>query len=242
MKTKIIVQLLAIALTTGSVMAADSAAKDQLVKAARALAEKPNYSWKTTVVVPEDTQFKPGPTDGKVVKDGYIMISQDFGPGTLEIVKKGEKAAMTNQDGGWDSMADLENDEGFGRFRAMMARNLMAPAEDVVEIVGLLKEVKMDGGVYSGEFTEEGAKGMIGFGGRRRGNQGQGGPTIPFAKGSAKFWVSDEGVLSKMEIKVDGSMEFNGNEMEIVRTTTTEIKDIGTTKVEVPEGARAKLK
>ena len=70
---------------------------------------------------------------------------------------------------------------------------------------------------------------------------GQGGPNIPSAKGSAKFWVKD-GVLTKMEIKVDGSMEFNGNEMEIVRTTTTEIKDIGTTKIEIPEGASAKLK
>ncbi len=238
MKTNLTVLLTGITLAAGVALSADSSAKDQLIKAAGALAEKPNYSWHTTVVVPEDTQFKPGPTDGRTA-DGVIMVSQSFGPGKLEIVKKGEKAAMSNRDGGWDSLAEMESDEGFGRFRAGMAKNLMAPAEDVIDLVGDLKDVKNDDGVYSSELTEKGAKGMMGFGGRRAADA-PGGPNIPFAKGSAKFWVND-GVLSKMEIKVDGSMEFNGNEMQIVRTTTTEIKDIGTTKIEIPEGATKKL-
>ena len=36
-------------------------------------------------------------------------------------------------------------------------------------------------------------------------------------------------------------MSFNGNDREIDRTTTTEIKDIGTTTVTVPEEASKKL-
>lgn len=64
---------------------------------------------------------------------------------------------------------------------------------------------------------------------------------FPAAAGSAKFWVT-EGVLSKMEIKVDGSIEFNGNETEVVRTTTTEIQNVGSTKIDVSAAAKEKLK
>jgi hypothetical protein len=36
-------------------------------------------------------------------------------------------------------------------------------------------------------------------------------------------------------------MDFNGNEIDLDRTTTVEVKDVGTTKVEVPEAAKKKL-
>jgi hypothetical protein len=36
-------------------------------------------------------------------------------------------------------------------------------------------------------------------------------------------------------------MTFNGNDVEIDRTTTTEIKDVGSTKVEIPDEAKKKL-
>ena len=65
-------------------------------------------------------------------------------------------------------------------------------------------------------------------------------PEIKNAKGTAKFWVKDC-VLSKYEYKVTGSMNFNGNDVDMDRTTTTEIKDVGTTKVVVPEAAKKKL-
>lgn len=234
--------LTACSLLAGATLATAADAKEELLAAAKALAGKPNYSWKTTVVVPEDAQFKPGPTDGKVDKDGVIATSSTgFQGNPVHVFKKGEKAALSNQDGGWDSLADVEADtEGFGRFRAGAARNLKAPADLVADIVSDVKELKKDGDAYSGEFTEEGAKNNMRFGGRGARGGGEGGPQILSAKGSAKFWVKD-GVLAKLEIKVDGSMDFGGNEVEVVRTSTTEIKDIGTTKIEVPEGAKAKL-
>ena len=79
--------------------------------------------------------------------------------------------------------------------------------------------------------------------GFRRGGGGGGGgegPAISNAKGSVKFWVKD-GVLTKYEFKVSGKMDFNGNEIDMDRTSTVEIKDVGTTKVEVPEAAKQKL-
>jgi hypothetical protein len=36
-------------------------------------------------------------------------------------------------------------------------------------------------------------------------------------------------------------MSFNGNDMDVDRTTTVEIKDVGTTKITVPEEASKKL-
>jgi hypothetical protein len=210
-------------------------AKEEVTAAAKKLGEKANYSWKTTVVVPEGTQFRPGPTDGKTEKDGFIHVKSTFGENTTDIVKKGDKAAFTNRDGEWQTPAEVENQEGPARFRAGMVRNLRTPAEQAVEIAAGAKELKKDGDAIAGDLTEEAVKNLMRF---RRG--GGDGPTISNAKGSAKFWVKD-GVLTKYEFKVSGKMDFNGNEIDLDRTTTTEIKDVGTTKVEVPEGAKKKL-
>ncbi|MCI0535250.1 MAG: hypothetical protein L0Z50_08480, partial [Verrucomicrobiales bacterium] len=104
------------------------------------------------------------------------------------------------------------------------------------ELVGRVKELKKDGDAYSGDLTEEGAKALLSFGGRG----GGGGANVSNAKGSAKFWVKD-GVLSKYQYNVKGSVSFGGNDRDVDRTTTTEIKDVGSTKVEVPEDAKKKL-
>jgi len=222
-----------VAATATSLFAAE--AKEELTKAAKALAEKPNYSWKTTVAVPEGTQFRPGPTEGKADKEGTTYLTMTFGDNMTEAVIKGDKATYTNQDGDWQLAED--GGEGRGRFMGAMLRNYKAPAAQALDIINGVKELKKEGDVYSGDLTEEGAKALMSFRGRRAGGEG---PQVKDAKGSAKFWVKD-GVLSKYEYKVTGSMNFNGNDVDVDRTTTTEIKDIGATKVVVPEAAKKKL-
>jgi hypothetical protein len=232
-------QLVIIALTAlaGSLIAAESGAKEEVAKAAKKLGDSAGYSWKTTVVVPESAQFKPGPTEGKTEKDGFTHVKMSFGGNTTELVKKGEKVAFTNQDGDWQTPADAEGEQGPGRFMAGMARNYKAPAAQALDVAEATKEMKKEGDVYGGDLSEQGAKDLMRF---RRGGGGNNGPTINDAKGSAKFWVKD-GVLTKYEYKVTGSMNFNGNDIDVDRTTTVEIKDVGNTKVEVPEGAKKKL-
>jgi hypothetical protein len=227
----------AMALLAGPLLAADSSPKDDVTSAAKKLGEKPNYSWKTTVVVPEGSQFRPGPTDGKTEKDGFTHVTTRFGDNTAQTVLKGDKGAVTNQEGEWQSLAEVEQEEGFGRFRAMMARNLRTPAVQAADLAAAAKDLKKDGDAYSGELTEDGAKTFLSF--RPRGAGGDG-PTISNAKGSVKFWLKD-GELSKYEFKVSGKVSFNGNDRDVDRATTVEIKDVGTTKVEVPEGAKKKL-
>ncbi len=208
--------------------------KEDVTKAAKALSDKGNYSWRTTVTVPADAQFRPGPTEGKTEKDNATYVKMSFNDNTTECVIKGKNVAIKSEESGWQSASELENEEGRGRFMAARMRNFTAPAEQAVEIAGDVKELKKEGDAYSGDLSEEGAKKLMRF---RRGGDG---PQISGAKGSAKFWVKD-GVLSKFEYKVKGSMNFNGNDIDVDRTTTTEIKDVGTTKVSIPEGAQKKL-
>ena len=229
------IAIVGLTLLAGSLVAAETSAKEEVISAAKKLGEKANYSWKTTVVVPESAQFKPGPTEGKTEKDGFTHVKMTFGDNTTELAKKGEKVAFTNRDGDWQSPADAEGEQGPGRFMAGMARNFKAPAAQAVDVAESTKDLKKDGDVYTGELSEQGAKNLMRF---RRG--GADGPTINDAKGSAKFWIKD-GELSKYEYKVTGSMNSNGNDIDVDRTTTVEIKDVGNTKVEVPEGAKKKL-
>ena len=231
----------AMTLLAGSLLAADSSPADAVKNAAKNLAGKDNYSWKTTVAVPEDSQFKPGPTEGKTEKGGYTHNTKTVGDKQIESVMKGEKRATKTQDG-WQSAEEMAaaggagGAGGRGRGRGGMFGNFQAPAQQAEELAGKVKELKSADGVYSGDLTEEGAKSLLAFGGRGGGN----GPEISGAKGSVKFWVKD-GALTKYEFKVKGSISFNGNDREVDRTTTVEIKDVGKTKVEVPEEAKKKL-
>lgn len=229
MKTSIVFGILA--LTAASLVAAESSPKDDVTGAAKSLGEKASYSWKTTVVVPPDSRFHPGPTEGKTEKDGATRVSMTFGDNTTEFVLQGGKSAVHTSDGGWQSLSELD-DQGPGRFLGGMVRNFKAPAAQASELAAQAKELKKDGDVYSADLTEEGAKALLQF---RGGNA-----TASDAKGSVKFWLKD-GVLTKYEFKVTGKVSFNGNDRDVDRTTTVEIKDVGATKVEVPDEAKKKL-
>ena len=223
-----------LALLAGPLIAADSSPKDDVIGAAQKLAATASYSWNQTVVVPESAQFKPGPTDGKTEKGGATYVKMSFGDNTTEIVMQGDKAAVTDPDGDWQSITNLENDsEGPGRFLVGMVRNFRAPAAQATNLVASVKELKKDGDVYAGDLTEDGAKELLTF---RRG----GGATVSNPKGSVKFWVKD-GQLSKYEYAVQGKVDFNGNEVDVDRDTTVVIKDVGATKVVVPDGAKKVL-
>lgn len=227
----------AIVLLAGSLLAADPNPKDELTAAAKKLGDEANYSWKAIVVVPEGSRFRPGPTEGKTEKNGFTELTMTFGDNTAKAVLKGNKGAVTNRDGGWQSLSDLETSEGPTRFLGRILRNFKTPAMQAAELVVGVKELKKEGDAYVGELTEDGAKALLAFGGRASGGDG---PTVSNAKGSAKFWLKD-GALSKFETKVTGKVSFDGNDRDVDRTTTVEIKDIGTTKVEVPEDAKNKL-
>jgi hypothetical protein len=231
-----------IALLAGSLMGADSSPKDDVIAAAKKLAEKSNYSWKSTLDLGPNSQFTPGPTEGKTEKDGYTSLSVTFNDNTSIGLKKGTKVAVQTSDG-WQSGEEASAGGGGGGFNpggfmATRMQNLKVPAAEVEDLVSKTKALKKDGDIYSGELTEDGSKSLLtfGFGGRRGGQA----PPATNAKGAVKLWVKD-GVITKYESKASGKRTFNGEERDVERNTTIEIKDVGTTKIEVPEQAKKKL-
>ena len=228
------------ALLAGSLLAADSSPKDDVTKAAAALGSQTNYTWRQTVEVPADSPFKPGPTDGKTEKGGYTTLSFNFGDNTTEAVTRGTNGAIKTEDG-WKSLAEAlkDDDGGFNPtvFMARVVQNYRLPPVEAAILADDAKELKADTNSISGDLTEAGAKEFLAF--RRRGSGGDG-PTATNAKGSVKFWVKD-GKLVKYQYRVQGTVNFNGDERDLDRTTTVEIKDVNTTKIAVADDAKKKL-
>ncbi len=211
--------------------------KDDVTSAAKALADKPNYSWKMTIEMGGGGNFRPGPTEGKTEKGGATWLSMSMRDSTTEAVQKGEKWVLKTEDG-WQTLeeATADGQQGPGRFIAARLRRLKTPAVEVQDIVGKTKSLKLDEGVVVGDLTEEGVKSLMRFGGRRGGNA----PEITNPKGSVKVWLK-EGLISKLQYHLQGTMTFNGEDRDIDTTTTVEIKDVGNTKVTVPDEAAKKL-
>lgn len=238
MKTKIVFGMAALIAT--SLIAADSSPKDEVTSAAKALGDKSSYSWKQTLDLGPDSPFTPPPTEGKTEKGGYNWLSSTFQDNTSVGLAKGNKV-LVKTDEGWKTAEELgDGGGGFDRnvFMARRMQNLKPPAAELQDLVSKTKEIKKDGDVYGGDLTEEGAKSLLTFGfGRRGGNQG---PPATDAKGSLKVWLKD-GAVTKYEFKVSGKREIQGETRDIQRDTTIDIKDVGTTKVDVPDEAKKKL-
>lgn len=227
-----------IALFAGSLLAAD--AKDDVKAAAKKLADQSSYSWKQTT---ENAgggggggRFG-GPTEGKLEKGGFIFLSMTRGDNTTEAVLNGEKGAIKTQDG-WKSLAEAGEDTGQqnpNRFLARILQNYRTPSILAEQIADKTKELKSADDAIAGDLTEDGAKSLLTFGGRGGNNA----PEISNAKGNVKFWLKN-GTVAKIVYHVKGTISFNGNDRDVDRTTTVEIKDVGSTKVEVPEEAKKK--
>jgi hypothetical protein len=238
MKQSLLFGLMALIAT--SVIAADA---DDVKAASKKLAGS-SYSWKMTSEAAGGGggggggRGRMGPTEGQIDKDGTAVLKMTRGENTTEAVVKGKKGAIKGEDG-WVSLETATEGEGQNatRFIARRLQTFKAPAEEAQDLVGKVKELKKSDDSYSGELTEAGVKELLTRFPRRAGADA---PSPTDAKGTAKFWVKD-GVLSKYEYNVQGTMEFNNNEVKVNRTTTVEIKDVGTTKVEVPEDAKKKL-
>ena len=243
MKTTLLLSLTA--LMALPAWAADLA--DEVKAAAKKLADKPNYSWTAKVESAQQGQGRRlgGPPSGKTEKNGFTVLTYTMGERTIEAVRKGEKVAIKSGEG-WKTAEELAGDSGDGspnpqRFLARGVQQVKLPAADAEELAGRVKDLKKDGDAYAGTLTAEAIKQMFTFGGRRAGGDG-GGPDTSGLKGTAKFWAKD-GVLSKYETRIEGKMTFgqNGQERDINRATITEIQEVGSTKIEVPDDAKKKL-
>jgi hypothetical protein len=222
--------------------------------AAKALADKSGYSWVATSQEAGgggggDARRTPGPTEGRTEKGGCTRVTYKMGDTAVEVVVKGDKAAVKTADG-WKSSDEVaaaaggaNADAGQGgrrdpsSFMVRRALGMKLPAAEAADLAGKAQGLKEEGGAIVGTLPEETVKEILSRrGGRRGGDAGGNAPTVTGAKGSVTFWIKD-GVLVKYEVSYQGTV----GDRQTNRTTVTEIKDVGTTKVEVPEDAKKKL-
>ncbi len=235
--------LLIATLLVGSVSALADVAED-VKSAANKLADAANYSWTATTEI-EGGQWTPAPVQGKAIKGGAAVITSERDGTTTTAVLQGTKG-VASTDEGWKTAEELRAAAGGGgggnrggmRAGALLRNPL--PAASLTKLVEKSKDLKAgEAGVIAGELSDEGAKefALMGRGGRPG---GQTPPEPKNAKGSVQFWLK-EGQVQKIRLKVSATMTVNGEDRDMVRTTTWEIRDVGTTTVEVPAEAKKHL-
>lgn len=215
-------------------------AKEDVKAAAKKLSDAPNYSW-TAVTEIEGGQSTPAPINGKAEKGGFAVLTQERDGNTTTAVLKGDKGVLKTEDG-WQTAEELRaaasgGGGGGGRMRGQLLRSRI-PGDEAGKLADKVKELKASDGVVSGDLTEEGAKELAAFG--RGGRPGGQAPEPKNAKASVKYWLK-EGQISKVQVKISSTVNIQGEDRNMTRTTTYELKAVGTTKVEVPEEAKKKI-
>lgn len=111
------------------------------------------------------------------------------------------------------------------------------PHEDLGVIVGSHREFKVEGDIVTGALTDLGAQLLLV-------RDGQDSITPLRATGTFKLWLRD-GAVVKYQVRVEGTINVllptGRRAINVQQVTDTVIKDIGTTRFEVPPQVRAKL-
>jgi hypothetical protein len=216
--------------------AAESSPQDQIAGATKQLGDKPNYSWTTTMKEGDGPSRIPS-IAGKADKAGLTYLSFEVGGIPVEVYMNGQKGAAKAMEG-WQTFDEVAATSSTAAAVIRFLRSYKAPAAETADLSSKAKDVKEAEGAISGELKEDATKEMLTFGTRRR--EGQEPPKIENPKGSVKFWITNA-IPAKYEIHVQGKVTAGEREMDVDRTTTVEIKDVGTTKLEMPAEAKEKL-
>lgn len=235
MKQALTIGLIGIAAST--LLAAESSVGDKITNAAKQLGGKPNYSWSMTMKEADGSPGRLGTIEGKTEKDGITFLSLTPGGIPVEVYMKGQKGAAKAQEG-WQTLDEIAQTSGTAAAIVRFLRSYKTPAAQCAELASKVKELKEADGALSGDLKEEAIQEMLLMGTRRR--EGQEPPKASGAKGSVKFWLK-EGALTKYEINVQGKVTAGDRELDINRTMTTEVKDAGSTRIEAPAEAKAKM-
>lgn len=221
-------------------------AKTDVKNAVRKLADQAGYSWTAVTIGAnqgKDPQEKEK-TTGRMEKEGYTLLSMDKGGKVSEAAIRGEKVAVKTADG-WKNAADFDpKGDAKGKLdkSLVLAQGLQkyrTPAAEAAAFADLVKDLQaQEGGLYSGEFTDEGVKSYID--GTTKPGKKPADLTEP--KITAKFWLKD-GSLAKYEVVLEAKKP-KGKDKTLAgtkTTVTTEISDVGSTKVELSDDAKKKL-
>lgn len=229
----LLASLLALAFAGAAIRAAPA---DDVKAAAKKLADAPNYAFTAT------TQFGNSPPfaiNGVSEKGGYSMTRMTVGENTRRTVRKGDVVVMQGRDGEWMTLEEIRQQFGNpGRSGGMFGGAPVDHAKEIADLADTLSDITLIDGAISGTLTAEGVRRFFAA---SRSPSAPPPPAPKNAAGLAKIWLKD-GAIAKYVVELNGTIALpNGDEREVERTTTTEIKDVGTTKVEIPEPAKKKL-
>lgn len=215
-------------------------AEDVFQAAVAKLTNAPNYTWESTTDI-SGAPMRLSPTVGKTEKGGFTVLRTEAFEQEIEVVRRGTNGVVKTG-GGWKTGSELPqpNFGGGGPpdMSAMLGRRLLAvkaPGDEAGYLLQHLKPLKKEADGVSGEFTDEGVKKFL-----SESRRGRNFAEPKNAKGKVRFWIKD-GAISKGLIDVESEVETPNGSMNMAVKTTTEIKDVGSTKVVVPDDAGKKL-
>lgn len=231
MKYLAYLSFLLLAAGPGSAADADTTA---LQAAIQKLAAASNYIWVSTPQsAPGSVTWRQGPTEGQTARDGSTYFQLTVGDTRVEVAYRGNKIAIKREDE-WQGVDELTGDD---EWIARRLREFKTPAREAADLLLKAKELRKAGeNSYEGGLPESAVKELLAL-------QRRAGATpveISDPKGSVKFRVKD-GLLEKYEFNLQGKVMRDQQTVEINRTTTVEIKNVGTTRVRVPDEAVKKL-
>jgi hypothetical protein len=253
----------ATALVAAMTVPAPAASTDAAILAAMKLADQSNYSW-TASVVRDSRSYT---IEGKTLVGGYTQVTVPASlalpasnpalrgrvsrgsteSGVVAIFKGDEKHVVETSEG-WLTPAEFSSlppapRTGSGRRRGLVAElpltfAISQPHEDIGIILGSSVNLRVDdGGIVTGRLSDTAARLLLL-------PPGQDNVAPEQAAGNFKFWISD-GMLTRYEVQIAGIVSVDvGGSRRLVKTSqtvTTEIKDVGTTKLNVPVEVKAKL-
>ena len=199
------------------------AADDDMTKALRTVTGADSYAFSVR-------EARGGEIEGKYQKDRPLFFRAD----RIDFLKKGD-VLLYNRDDKWQkSKTGIQSDPLIVLGASAKVRGARLPHEELAVLQKHLRDVKKsdDKGqtMYRGDLAEEGARGLA----KTEDRDVTRGAT-------AKLWVDDKGRLVRYEVTIRlkgrrGNVEVNGE-----TTKTVTLKDVGATKVDVPDEAKKLL-
>lgn len=206
---------------------------EQLMSAIERLEKRGSYRWSSQVEVPEETRFRPGPTQGTKISDGMTHVSLSFGPRLMHIVIDGDKAAVTNHDGRWETIWLADQGYSSTGFSASLARGVQTPVEEAAALASSLTSLRTEDDAIIGTLPADTAKSRFDT---RRGSA-----DIREPKGTVHFSIND-GVLTKYVVHVEAKVVDENQTLDVSRKITVELSDVGSAKLDLPSGATEAFK
>jgi hypothetical protein len=214
---------------TGTALAADPV--EVVSDAAKKLADTANYTWRANTYDAADaiTVIQ----DGQTERDGDTLIKLNTGGSYVQVALRGDSAVMNVGDG-WQ-----RSDEVADRQATRFMSAVMSPALVAAQIASRLDDLKPEGNEFvvqiSGGEVNELMRPLYSLNAIRSRSVNETG-----AKATVKFWITD-GLLTKFQIHVTGTISRGGTNTVVDRTVTVDFRDIGSTRVSLPDQAKKKL-